>query len=104
MTIKPLVELLDVKRKKRALPTVSEEIHSRVRRGNVGKLQEKLIAMSLAVITLFLHCPSSSVLIIYYTYLCIFFFLLYFSHKYKNVIDFNFALCTVAFVFMSAIT
>lgn len=31
MTIKPLVELLDVKRKKRALPTVSEEIHSRVR-------------------------------------------------------------------------
>ncbi|MEQ2191921.1 Sodium/hydrogen exchanger 2, partial [Xenoophorus captivus] len=29
MTIKPLVELLDVKRKKRALPTVSEEIHSR---------------------------------------------------------------------------
>lgn len=39
MTIKPLVELLDVKRKKRALPTVSEEIHSRVRRArNVGKL------------------------------------------------------------------
>lgn len=32
MTIKPLVELLDVKRKKRALPTVSEEIHSRVRK------------------------------------------------------------------------
>lgn len=31
MTIKPLVELLEVKRKKRALPTVSEEIHSRVR-------------------------------------------------------------------------
>ncbi|XP_055368371.1 sodium/hydrogen exchanger 2-like isoform X3 [Betta splendens] len=30
MTIKPLVELLDVKRKKRALPTVSEEIHSRL--------------------------------------------------------------------------
>lgn len=30
MTIKPLVELLDVKRKKRALPTISEEIHSRV--------------------------------------------------------------------------
>lgn len=34
MTIKPLVELLDVKRKKRALPTVSEEIHSRVRHGS----------------------------------------------------------------------
>ncbi|XP_013763749.1 sodium/hydrogen exchanger 2-like isoform X1 [Pundamilia nyererei] len=31
MTIKPLVELLYVKRKKRALPTLSEEIHSRVR-------------------------------------------------------------------------
>lgn len=31
MTIKPLVELLEVKRKKRALPTVSEEIHGRVR-------------------------------------------------------------------------
>lgn len=31
MTIKPLVELLDVKRKKRVQPTVSEEIHSRVR-------------------------------------------------------------------------
>lgn len=31
MTIKPLVELLEVKKKKRALPTVSEEIHSRVR-------------------------------------------------------------------------
>uniref|UniRef100_A0A8D3AIW7 Sodium/hydrogen exchanger n=1 Tax=Scophthalmus maximus TaxID=52904 RepID=A0A8D3AIW7_SCOMX len=30
MTIKPLVELLDVKRKKRAPPTVSEEIHSRL--------------------------------------------------------------------------
>uniref|UniRef100_A0A8C6U0P9 Sodium/hydrogen exchanger n=1 Tax=Neogobius melanostomus TaxID=47308 RepID=A0A8C6U0P9_9GOBI len=30
MTIKPLVDLLDVKRKKRALPTVSEEIHSRL--------------------------------------------------------------------------
>ncbi|KAM4621892.1 sodium/hydrogen exchanger 2-like [Polymixia lowei] len=30
MTIKPLVELLEVKRKKRALPTVSEEIHSRL--------------------------------------------------------------------------
>ncbi|XP_029969767.1 sodium/hydrogen exchanger 2-like [Salarias fasciatus] len=30
MTIKPLVELLDVKRKKRAQPTVSEEIHSRL--------------------------------------------------------------------------
>ncbi|XP_061582357.1 sodium/hydrogen exchanger 2-like isoform X2 [Cololabis saira] len=30
MTIKPLVELLDVKRKKRSLPTVSEEIHSRL--------------------------------------------------------------------------
>ncbi|XP_069553215.1 sodium/hydrogen exchanger 2-like [Brachyistius frenatus] len=30
MTIKPLVELLDVKRKKRALPSVSEEIHSRL--------------------------------------------------------------------------
>ncbi|KAM6923997.1 sodium/hydrogen exchanger 2-like [Xenentodon cancila] len=30
MTIKPLVELLDVKRKKRTLPTVSEEIHSRL--------------------------------------------------------------------------
>ncbi|XP_013884853.1 sodium/hydrogen exchanger 2 [Austrofundulus limnaeus] len=30
MTIKPLVELLDVKRKKRALPTISEEIHSRL--------------------------------------------------------------------------
>ncbi|XP_067374445.1 sodium/hydrogen exchanger 2-like [Channa argus] len=30
MTIKPLVELLDVKRKKRALPTVSEEIHSKL--------------------------------------------------------------------------
>ncbi|XP_026043893.1 sodium/hydrogen exchanger 2-like isoform X3 [Astatotilapia calliptera] len=29
MTIKPLVELLYVKRKKRALPTLSEEIHSR---------------------------------------------------------------------------
>uniref|UniRef100_A0A3Q3M3H8 Sodium/hydrogen exchanger n=1 Tax=Mastacembelus armatus TaxID=205130 RepID=A0A3Q3M3H8_9TELE len=28
MTMKPLVELLDVKRKKRALPTVSEEIHN----------------------------------------------------------------------------
>lgn len=38
MTIKPLVELLDVKRKKRALPTVSEEIHSRVRRGNAAKI------------------------------------------------------------------
>lgn len=31
MTIKPLVELLEVKRKKRALPTVSAEIHGRVR-------------------------------------------------------------------------
>lgn len=31
MTIKPLVELLDVKRKKKTLPTVSEEIHTRVR-------------------------------------------------------------------------
>ncbi|KAL7886331.1 hypothetical protein AOLI_G00066260 [Acnodon oligacanthus] len=31
MTIKPLVELLDVKRKKRVLPTVSEEIHCRYR-------------------------------------------------------------------------
>ncbi|XP_072519279.1 sodium/hydrogen exchanger 2-like [Salminus brasiliensis] len=30
MTIKPLVELLDVKRKKRVLPTVSEEIHCRL--------------------------------------------------------------------------
>ncbi|KAK1903721.1 Sodium/hydrogen exchanger 2 [Dissostichus eleginoides] len=30
MTIKPLVELLDVKRKKRGLNTVSEEIHSRL--------------------------------------------------------------------------
>ncbi|TNM99107.1 hypothetical protein fugu_013671 [Takifugu bimaculatus] len=30
MTIKPLVELLEVKRKKRALPTVSAEIHGRV--------------------------------------------------------------------------
>ncbi|KAK0143621.1 Sodium/hydrogen exchanger 2 [Merluccius polli] len=30
MTIKPLVELLEVKKKKRALPTVSEEIHSRL--------------------------------------------------------------------------
>ncbi|XP_063733385.1 sodium/hydrogen exchanger 2-like isoform X2 [Eleginops maclovinus] len=30
MTIKPLVELLDVKRKKRGLHTVSEEIHSRL--------------------------------------------------------------------------
>uniref|UniRef100_I3KMB0 Sodium/hydrogen exchanger n=1 Tax=Oreochromis niloticus TaxID=8128 RepID=I3KMB0_ORENI len=30
MTIKPLVELLYVKRKKRALPTLSEEIHSRL--------------------------------------------------------------------------
>ncbi|XP_036069953.1 sodium/hydrogen exchanger 2 [Oryzias melastigma] len=30
MTIKPLVELLDVKRKKKALPTVSEEIHTRL--------------------------------------------------------------------------
>uniref|UniRef100_A0A3P8ZIV1 Sodium/hydrogen exchanger n=1 Tax=Esox lucius TaxID=8010 RepID=A0A3P8ZIV1_ESOLU len=30
MTIKPLVELLEVKRRKRNLPTVSEEIHSRV--------------------------------------------------------------------------
>ncbi|KAK7899515.1 hypothetical protein WMY93_020368 [Mugilogobius chulae] len=30
MTIRPLVDLLDVKRKKRALPTVSEEIHSRL--------------------------------------------------------------------------
>lgn len=37
MTIKPLVELLDVKRKKRALPTVSEEIHSRVRSGGPGQ-------------------------------------------------------------------
>lgn len=34
MTIKPLVELLDVKRKKKALPTVSEEIHTRVRGKN----------------------------------------------------------------------
>lgn len=32
MTIKPLVELLEVKRKKRALPTVSEEIHGKVSR------------------------------------------------------------------------
>ncbi|KAG7278101.1 hypothetical protein CRUP_029046 [Coryphaenoides rupestris] len=30
MTIKPLVELLEVKKKKGALPTVSEEIHSRL--------------------------------------------------------------------------
>ncbi|XP_066504797.1 sodium/hydrogen exchanger 2-like isoform X2 [Hoplias malabaricus] len=30
MTIKPLVELLDVKKKKRVLPTVSEEIHCRL--------------------------------------------------------------------------
>uniref|UniRef100_A0A8C5CPR2 Sodium/hydrogen exchanger n=1 Tax=Gadus morhua TaxID=8049 RepID=A0A8C5CPR2_GADMO len=30
MTIKPLVELLEVKKRKRALPTVSEEIHSRI--------------------------------------------------------------------------
>ncbi|XP_019901296.1 sodium/hydrogen exchanger 2 isoform X3 [Esox lucius] len=30
MTIKPLVELLEVKRRKRNLPTVSEEIHSRL--------------------------------------------------------------------------
>ncbi|KAM6953184.1 sodium/hydrogen exchanger 2-like [Aplochiton taeniatus] len=30
MTIKPLVELLEVKKRKRALPTVSEEIHSRL--------------------------------------------------------------------------
>ncbi|XP_064184411.1 sodium/hydrogen exchanger 2-like [Anguilla rostrata] len=30
MTIKPLVELLEVKRRKRAPPTVSEEIHSRL--------------------------------------------------------------------------
>ncbi|KAM8908337.1 sodium/hydrogen exchanger 2-like isoform 3-T3 [Spinachia spinachia] len=30
MTIKPLVELLDVKKEKRALPSVSEEIHSRL--------------------------------------------------------------------------
>ncbi|CAL8262859.1 unnamed protein product [Lota lota] len=30
MTIKPLVELLEVKKKKRELPTVSEEIHSRI--------------------------------------------------------------------------
>ncbi|MBN3295951.1 SL9A2 protein, partial [Amia calva] len=30
MTIKPLVELLEVKRRKKAIPTVSEEIHSRV--------------------------------------------------------------------------
>ena len=34
MTIKPLVELLEVKKRKRALPTVSEEIHSRVRGGS----------------------------------------------------------------------
>ncbi|XP_066571417.1 sodium/hydrogen exchanger 2 [Amia ocellicauda] len=30
MTIKPLVELLEVKRRKKAIPTVSEEIHSRL--------------------------------------------------------------------------
>ncbi|XP_072288472.1 sodium/hydrogen exchanger 2-like [Eucyclogobius newberryi] len=30
MTIRPLVDLLDVKRKKRALPSVSEEMHSRL--------------------------------------------------------------------------
>lgn len=35
MTIKPLVELLEVKRKKRALPTVSAEIHGRVRNDTV---------------------------------------------------------------------